>query len=198
MCTRYCKRCDTTKPLTDWSKPSISKTTGKANWPSYCKSCRVDYNREKKYGGRTAVKHKRTDTHRECMECHKMFLYEDCNGSYCKPCYKVKYRDGNEEKHREYTAAYRKRHTARWRAAHRIHQFNRRSLIKATEDGTVTDEVLKNLLDKALCCWCEKYIKASKRTIEHIVELSAGGLHSANNLDMACSSCNSARKGKIK
>jgi hypothetical protein len=197
MCeTRHCSRCDTAKPLTEWSTSGRTKT-GKQRYKSYCKPCSVAYNREKYYGGRTRPPvHKRTDTHRECMECHEMFMYEECNGAYCKPCYKSKYRDGNEEKHREYTAAYRKRHPERWRAAHRIHQFNRRSLIKAADDGTVTDEVLKNLLNKSLCCWCEKYTKASDRTIEHIVELSDGGLHSASNLDMACGPCNFSRIGK--
>lgn len=81
---------------------------------------------------------------------------------------------------------------------HRIHQFNRKSLIKATDDGTVTDEFLEKLFKKERCCWCDRVMSEDEKTIEHIVELSNGGKHSASNIDLACLSCNSARKNKRK
>lgn len=43
------------------------------------------------------------------------------------------------------------------------------------------------------CCWCKQEIPASLRTIEHIIELSNGGMHSVHNITMACKSCNSSR-----
>jgi len=122
----------------------------------------------------------------------------ECDGSYCKPCFTKRFRTGEDYQamQREATTAYRKRHPERWRAAHRVHQFNRRSLIKATDDGTVTDAFLKDMLDGSECYWCKEDIPASLRTIEHITELNDGGHHSASNLTMACLSCNSKRLGK--
>lgn len=193
MKIKRCSRCDKDKPITEWSTSGKTKT-GKQRYKPYCKSCCVDYNREKKYGGRTRTTHIKTDTHRECMECRGMFEYSKCNGSYCKACFAKRFKD--PEKAKAYTAAYRARHPERWRAAHRVHQFNRRSLIKATDDGTVTDVFLKKMLDGSECYWCKKDIPASLRTIEHITELNDGGHHSASNLTMACLSCNSKRLGK--
>ena len=194
MGTRKCSKCGEHKPLNEWSKSTNKE--GKVRFSSYCKPCRVAYNREKYYAGRTSKKAVKTDTHRECMECNKMFLFAECFGSYCRSCFKIRFKLA-PEKIRQTTKKYREAHPERWRAMHRIHQFNRRSLIKATEDGSVTDSVLKGLLDTENCYWCKKPIAASLRTIEHIKELSQGGEHTAKNLTMACLSCNSKRLGKI-
>ena len=195
METRKCSRCSIDKPLSEWSYSTNKE--GKITFASYCKPCRVNYNREKYYQGRTAKRAKKTTTHRECMICFKMFIFSDCTGSYCRPCYKIKFKS-DPELVRLRTKKYRLAHPERWKAMHRIHQFNRKALIKATDDGTVTDVVLKQLLNTEACYWCQECIPASLRTIEHLKELSQGGTHTATNLTMACVSCNSKRLGKIK
>jgi hypothetical protein len=116
--------------------------------------------------------------------------------AYCRPCFADKYR--NKDRAREATARYRARHPERWKAAHRIHQFNRRSNIKATDDGTVTDKFLKELYSRMNCYWCGLFVDEEDRTLEHVVELNEGGAHSASNIEMACMSCNSARLGRTK
>lgn len=198
---RTCTKC---KQELDESR--FSKSThknGNVYFNSYCYSCRTKYNREKYNNGIIGKKAIVTDTHKECMHCNEMLpLLEFSKSkkgsggviSYCKKCYTIKYKD--LEKGKLATAKYRKNNPERWRASHRIHQYNRKALIKATCDGTVTDKVVKDLLNKEYCCWCNKSIPASDRTIEHIIELSNGGLHSKDNLDMACFSCNSSRKNK--
>lgn len=191
---RTCTKC---KQVLDESRFSQSKNKyGKLKFNPWCHSCRTEYNRNKYFGGRKAKKAIKTETHKECMHCHVMTLREDMSGSYCKPCYKARYYD--KEKGRKYTAEYRKRNPERWRSIHRIHQFNRKSLIKATDDGTVTDEFLKELLSTKDCYWCKEEILEDQRTVEHLIELSSGGLHSASNLVMACFSCNSSRLNKGK
>jgi len=99
-------------------------------------------------------------------------------------------------KARERTVLYRERHKERWRAAHRIHQFKRRHRIAVTQDGSVTDAFLKGVYAEETCFWCKESVEYQFRTLEHIVELIQGGTHTADNITMACSSCNSARKGK--
>lgn len=140
-----------------------------------------------------------------CRECQveKAFseFYKTKKGThglnaYCKPCYKSKYHD--KEKAKERTAKYRETHPERWKAAHRIHQHNRKSKIKATDDGTVTDEFLKEIYSRMNCYWCGLFVDEEDRTLEHVVELSEGGAHSASNIEMACLSCNSARLGRTK
>ncbi len=191
---KMCSMCKEIKSEDNFSPIGTSKKTGERYLASHCKACRVIYNREKYYDGRTSVKAIKTETHRECMCCHKMILFSDARGSYCKTCFKEKYYD--PEKAKISTAKYRARNPERWRAAHRVHQFNRKSLIKASSDGSVTDLVLKELLNKVNCCWCGKETLASERTIEHIIELSNGGKHSKDNLDMSCFSCNASRPNK--
>lgn len=142
---------------------------------------------------------------KECRHCKAVKSLSDFTkasrgtqgvAAYCKPCFADKYR--NKENAREATARYRKRHPERWKAAHRLHQFKRRSKIEATADGTVTDAFLKEVYATEICYWCACYIEPDKRTLEHIVELNDGGEHSASNITMACMPCNSARLGRNK
>lgn len=199
---KVCPKCGVNKEDSEFRK-TFNKKVNKYYLSPYCKPCAVEYNRDRYHGGRKPNHAKLTDTHKECMSCKEMLPHSNFNkigkakhglGAYCKKCFKEKYYD--KEKSRKQTAKYRAAHPEKWRAMHRVHQYNRRALINATDDGTVTEEFLKELLDKSTCCWCGKETPASERTIEHIIELSNGGLHSASNLDMSCFSCNSSRPNK--
>ena len=57
--------------------------------------------------------------------------------------------------------------------------LKRRLRIETETDGTVSDEFLKFLYSREICCWCNQQVHSRKRTAEHIVELSCGGIHSA-------------------
>lgn len=207
METKKCTKCQQEFNISNFSK-SGKKKNGDIRYNSWCNSCRTKQNRER-LGLKERVKPKVTETTKECLECHKDLTFENFRdssrgklgkSSYCKPCedkrHKEKYH--SKEKSREYTKNYRERHKERWRAMHRVHQFNRRALIKVTCDGSVTDEFLKKLLNKENCRYCNEIVPSSERTIEHIIELSQGGTHTADNLDMACLSCNSSRPNKDK
>lgn len=114
--------------------------------------------------------------------------------AYCKVCYKKRYH--NREAARLRTAKYRETNHERWKAMHRVHQFNRKSTIKAVDDGTVTDAFVKEVYSRMICYWCGLFVDEEDRTLEHVVELIDGGAHSASNIEMACLSCNSARLGR--
>jgi len=199
---KKCSKCGETLPVDRFS-PTKRNEDGSVKYrASWCNSCRTSYNRGDKEAKRFAKVDEINST-KECNHCQKILhfscFHKSARGSaglsaYCKECQAIKYK--NSEKSREYTRAYRNRHPERWKAMHRIHQFNRRSLIKVTDDGTVTEEFLIHLYSTEQCFWCKEFIPKELRTLEHIVELSNGGEHSANNITMACLSCNSSRLNK--
>lgn len=94
------------------------------------------------------------------------------------------------EINRNYTQKYRDNHRERWRGLHRINQFNRKNKVKLANDGTVTEDFMKSLYSIENCYWCKQVIPRELRTAEHIKPLHLNGLHTAENLTMACRSCN--------
>jgi hypothetical protein len=199
---KRCSKCSESLPIDKFSPTKRNKDGSIKYRASWCNPCRTSGNRKGKEPKRYA-KVNEIDSKKECNHCRKILDFscfsKSTRGSvglaaYCKQCQSIRYK--NSEKSRDYTRAYRKRHPERWKAMHRVHQFNRRSLIKATDDGTVTDEFLKQIYSTETCFWCKKFVPKELRTLEHIVELSNGGEHSARNITMACLSCNSSRLNK--
>lgn len=195
---KRCSICKLDVPIQKFS-PTKRNSDGTIKYrASQCTDCRTDAVRKR-------PKFRHSDTSKECRHCREDKPHGEFSPSvrgksgisaYCKPCSVEKYRD--KERARDATSRYRERHPERWRAAHRLHQFKRRSRIEATADGTVTDAFLKGVYATEICYWCVRYIEPDKRTLEHIVELNDGGEHSASNITMACQPCNSARLGRNK
>lgn len=175
---------------------------------SWCKPCKVEAEVEKR-GGRVKFVPLITEEGKQCCDCKEFKLSSEYSpaqrgrlglSAYCKPCLskRVRTAPGFKERNAAATRRYREVNKYEWRARHRIHQFNRRQAIKATEDGTVTVEFVKAVYEMEFCHWCKQSTPEDKRTLEHIVELGQGGKHSASNITMACNPCNSSRKGRIK
>lgn len=175
----------------------------------WCRKCRAENeaNRRLDKGMKKRLFAKVTSTKKECMECHKMKLFSQFNkssrgtcgvGSYCKPCQSKIHKDRyyDKEKFRENTKRYRAENRERHLAQHRVVQFNRKSKISATTDGTVTDDFLKTLYGTKCCYYCEKAVPKKDRTADHKKPLARGGKHTAKNLVMACRSCNSSKRDK--
>lgn len=47
--------------------------------------------------------------------------------------------------------------------------------------------------ENSRCCWCERPLRFSEATLEHIVRRSEGGTNKASNLAVACAPCNNFR-----
>jgi 5-methylcytosine-specific restriction endonuclease McrA len=202
---KTCSKCKIDKTEDNFTK--IGKYLN-----SWCHECRAKSEQEKRIarGVKPKVKPKVVDSqHKECLRC-KRILHVDAFtknnrgrlgvAAYCKPCakdYLVELKASNpklyKRRHRKYTQKYRDNNRERWRALHRVNQFNRKNKVKVKSDGTVTDDFLKKLYNTKECCWCKKPTPKSKRTAEHVIPLDLGGMHSANNLKMACISCNSSK-----
>jgi len=142
---------------------------------------------------------------KQCGKCRKIFSFNNFyknsknpNGliSYCKSCHKENYY--NLEKQSKRTKKFKNLNKERVRARQRIYQFERRTRIKVSSDGSVTDDFIKSIYALEYCYWCKKFTPREKRTLEHIIELISGGKHSSENITMSCKSCNSARFNKNK
>jgi len=136
-----------------------------------------------------------------CMCCNEMKELSEFSPStrglggiatYCKPCIASKYKD--KEKAKAATSLYRKRNRERHLANHRVRMFEYRTKKKVTSDGTVTDELLKSLYAEPACYYCGEDTPSNLRTIDHKIPLSKGGGHVADNLVMACWSCNCSKR----
>lgn len=205
---KRCSKCKIEKENIFFGPQKQSKD-GLTSW---CKECKKNLEQQRRLS--KGIKQKRLskiigETHKECMRCFKICHIDDFNensrgslkkSAYCKPCiheYIIELKNSDKEfyneKARKATQKYRDNHRLRWRALHRINQFNRRFLIEVTDDGTVTDEFLEKLYSTEQCYWCKKIIQFENRTAEHVTALSLGGIHSELNLVMACRSCNSSK-----
>lgn len=172
---------------------------------TWCRSCKALHAAKKR---REAGVKKRNLTvlnvlTKQCADCKEYKLHENfCKASrgrgglsaYCAVCLKKRYYD--KDKARVAAYKYRERNRAKWLAGQRLHQFNRKALIKASDDGTVTDVFLEELYSAEKCHYCRKYTPYKMRTADHKIPLSRKGLHSADNLVMACGPCNSSKGAK--
>lgn len=201
---KICTKCLITKEVDDYSVIKRN-TDGSIKYrSSWCSQCKKDY-----YHANSKVpKQKRAFIDlilgvKECMECLTVLpLTEFAKSkkgsggvvSYCRPCFKIRYYD--KQASRKQSIKWRTENRARWLAYHRIIQFNRVSKIKAVSDGTVTPEFAEMIYNTLNCYWCKEFTEEKERTMEHLIELSSGGIHSASNIEMACRSCNSSRLNK--
>ena len=202
---KVCSKCKIEKEIDNFSK------SGKY-YNSWCRLCRseLEQNRRIKNGIVPKIKPKIIgEEHKECLKCKKILHINLFNISsrgrlnrnpYCKICesaYHKELKNKDIEKYRklnrERTQKHRDLNREEYRGKKRIEEFNRKNKIKAVSDGTVTKEFMIKLYNTEICFWCEKFIEKDKRTAEHVIPLSRGGTHSADNLKMACLSCNCSK-----
>lgn len=203
---KVCSNCGAEKELSEFScsKRNIDGSCKySSSWCKLCKST-LEAERRRKQQIPKKVVPTVTEYGKECLECNEIKSLCEFSisqrgrlglSSYCKSCTNIRFKV-NKELARTATKKYRDSNRNWWRSLHRINQFNRRSKIKAQSDGTVTPEFIDSVYALEICYWCKEYVQENLRTLEHIVELNSGGLHSIYNITMACLSCNSSRKGR--
>jgi len=112
--------------------------------------------------------------------------------------YNVVYRTTHREEQHAYDAAYYARHTEAARA-----KSHRRRARKLGNGGahTATDILLQvrsqtDKKGKLRCWWCGKPIKGGYH-VDHVIPLARGGGNGAENLCIACPSCNRSKGNKL-
>lgn len=197
---KTCSNCSLVLDINKFSPTKRGIDDSVLSRNSWCNGCRAKGNRERLNQPERKVP-LISSTGKQCLKCNNIKDFRDFSpaergklglSSYCKDC-AVR---ATKEDARRCTKKYRESNRTKYLADHRINQFNRKNKIKALDDGTVTKEFLSFVYDQTICCWCKEVVEEDNRTLEHIVELNNGGVHSATNINMACFSCNSARLNK--
>lgn len=66
--------------------------------------------------------------------------------------------------------------------------------IEARSDGTLTGEVIVALYGAArVCPYCDKPMRSPQKSLDHVVALSKGGMHSITNVVVCCKTCNTRK-----
>lgn len=140
-----------------------------------------------------------------CIDCFRAKSRRDGAKSYHKN--PQKHRDSalraQNRKHDEYLERqriWREANGRRYRAEHRDQIYacfaRRRAAIAKSALIEKVDRAAIIARDNSTCyLWCGRKLEPSEITIEHVVPLSRGGTHTADNLRVACMPCNS-RKGR--
>lgn len=195
---KACSKCGVEQ---EWSQFQIQK--GKPT--GQCRSCKTETAKAKRLADGIPVKRLSfiENGHKLCMRCDQMKPLDEFSptprglggvAANCKPCTADAARERDKEPVRARTAKYRKDHRERHLAGHRVRMFEYRTRKKVTDDGTVTEEFLKALYATTHCHYCKQPTAEPQRTADHKTALAQGGAHSADNLCMACHSCNSAKR----
>lgn len=66
-----------------------------------------------------------------------------------------------------------------------------------SSDGSITDELLRTLRSEKHCAYCFESTRSRDRELDHVWPLSKGGTHSADNLVMACKTCNRKKRNLL-
>lgn len=107
------------------------------------------------------------------------------------------WREKNKEKVQEISRIYR--HSNR----DKINQGNikRRSLLESQSDNSINPDFVKSLFKKAKSCpYCGKTMvdtsdsRADTKTLDHLIPITKGGLHSQHNVVVCCYSCNCKKR----
>jgi len=62
-----------------------------------------------------------------------------------------------------------------------------------SDDGSINSDVLNDLMATIVCPYCCEPMQVSGLHLDHIVPLSKGGSHSADNLAACCDACNQSK-----
>lgn len=200
----WCSKCKKYKILDEFFNNKSEKYGKSYN----CKQC--DSIEKKKYKKKYYEKNK--DKILENSREYRKKYYSERKEYYKK--YKKEYYKNNKEKmndatkqhyidnkkwYKEYQKEYRK--TEKYKISTKNTNHNRRKQIKNTnKKERITleqwQEILKLQNNKCIGCGRE-FNDELKPTLDHIIPLSKGGLHTIDNIQALCQSCNSKKGAKL-
>lgn len=103
------------------------------------------------------------------------------------------YRRIHAEEHRQYNREYAKTH----RPQRRVNERNRRARLNSRGTHTIQDVMMQYKRQRGHCYYCKRKIIWGKHHVDHIVPLIKGGSNRADNLVIACPTCNCRKREKF-
>jgi 5-methylcytosine-specific restriction endonuclease McrA len=190
---KKCSRCHIEKPINEFY------SNGKSGYyHGKCKVCekttnkeRYDANPEKyrtavresalKYPDRVRARYQRWD---EANREQRMHYYREYNDAH------------REEKRQGYRLRRMNMPSERRKTYYAQHNFTRRArLVNALRTERIDKQALIER-DKWTCYICGCICIPENITLDHVIPLSRGGTHTADNLRVACKSCNGSKGAK--
>lgn len=185
--TKICTKCGIEKPLVDGFHSEKRNKNGRA---ARCRECsnKVSAAWKKAHPERAKELVLRwNEAHPERKRQHGT-SWRIAHPEYAKGYYRA-----NLDRARESMAKWREAHPEERRASHR-----KRKALKLAYDGTHhTASDVKALFEQQQghCLYC--YNRLDTYHVDHIVPLSRGGGNGADNIALACPSCNLSKNNKL-
>lgn len=205
---KKCSKCNVFKNVEEFNK----RTDRNGECRPYCRACQSKMFRNwlaKENGGKvpptreerhSALRASRfpTATTRICTKCGAEKPKADFHSWTCKPCRNLQSAKRYEQS-KETRAKQRKEYRAQ--NLQQVREWsrngaNRRRVRKLGAQPTLTTAEWERVLEcygrKCLCCGATENI-----TQDHVIPLSRGGTHTADNVQPLCGRCNSKKHTKI-
>ena len=100
-----------------------------------------------------------------------------------------------QEAHRIRTSV--RRHSDPVYAAQYAKRAGRWTRITTSADGSVDEALCLALYRETHCAYCCEPTRRRLRQLDHVMPISAGGIHSEDNLVMSCRRCNLEKRAKL-
>lgn len=189
---KQCTKCKEFKPVTDFYK----KSKAKDGLTYRCKSCLAvqshEYHQRNKDICRDRLNSWREQNREYVRERDKEYRKTRPDIEFAK---QKRYRDTHKDKLYIKGKNYRENNREYFRAKYK----ERADTVKNTSDGSVTQEFCNQLLEAQhyKCAYCGCDLTDKNRNIDHIIPLSRGGTHTADNIHFVCVDCNMSKGNKL-
>lgn len=108
----------------------------------------------------------------------------------------LEYAKRNPEKHRNWCNKWRKKNPHKMRASESIRRNFERGAVR---DMASVQQFYLNIENQEVlnCTYCGKLITRSEVRVDHIIPISKGGHHTADNLAVSCHWCNTSKCDRL-
>ena len=183
------KKCSTyedLKPLGEFHKSQRHKDGRNPK----CKECANAKKRENKEYNRTWTRKYRAA---------KPHIGKATNKQYYQRNREKVLRANAERRRRNPEKTSRERHASYIRHRPKILQKSRarHARIRGAVIVEIVDHEAVIARDNSTCYLCERVLSADEITLDHVVPVTRGGTHTADNMKVACNSCNAAKGNKL-